>query len=53
MLIDSGLGVADIRAVVDDLTRLLVTVLTTHAHWDHIGGHGLFDAFAVHPAERA
>lgn len=53
MLIDSGLSVADIHTVVDDLTRLLVTVLTTHAHWDHIGGHGLFDAFAVHPAERA
>lgn len=51
-LIDTGLGVANIREVVDGLTSLPVTVLTTHAHWDHIGGHGYFDAVAVHGAER-
>jgi glyoxylase-like metal-dependent hydrolase (beta-lactamase superfamily II) len=27
-------------------------VLTTHVHWDHIGGHGLFDRIAVHEAEK-
>lgn len=50
-LIDTGLGVADLRAVVDRLTDLPVTVLTTHAHWDHIGGHAAFDSIAVHGAE--
>jgi len=34
------------------LTRLPVTLLTTHAHWDHIGAHSQFDGFAVHEAER-
>ncbi|MBO4419647.1 MAG: MBL fold metallo-hydrolase [Oscillospiraceae bacterium] len=52
LLIDTGLGVSDIRTVVDGLTRLPVTVLTTHVHWDHIGGHGRFDRVAVHEAER-
>lgn len=25
--------------------------MTTHAHWDHIGGHRYFDEFAVHEEE--
>ena len=52
ILIDSGLGVADIGAVADELTDLPITVLTTHAHWDHIGGHRYFDRIAVHDKER-
>ncbi len=52
-LIDTGLGVSDIRKVVDKLTDLPVTVITTHAHWDHIGGHKAFDEIAIHEAERA
>lgn len=51
-LIDTGLGVSNLREVVDALTHLPVIVLTTHAHWDHIGGHGLFDSIGVHPLER-
>ena len=51
-LIDTGLGVSNIQCVVDRLTTLPVTVLTTHVHWDHIGGHGLFDRIAVHEAEK-
>ena len=51
-LIDTGLGVSNIREVVDSLTDLTVTVLTTHAHWDHIGGHRYFEDIAVHEASR-
>lgn len=43
-LIDTGLGVSNIQCVVDRLTTLPVTVLTTHVHWDHIGGHGFLTA---------
>ena len=50
-LIDTGLGVADVRAVVGRLTALPVRVLPTHVHWDHSGGHGLFRDVAVHAAE--
>lgn len=51
VLIDTGLGIADIREVVKKLTELPVLVLTTHVHWDHIGGHRCFPQFAVHEAE--
>lgn len=51
-LIDTGLGVENIAPVVRRLTSLPVRVLTTHAHWDHIGSHGSFTDIAVHEAER-
>ena len=52
LLIDTGLGVANIRTIVDTLTSLPVIVVTTHVHWDHIGGHGYFENIAVHEAEK-
>lgn len=51
-LIDTGLGVANIRTVVTKLTHLPIQVLTTHAHWDHIGGHRYFNHFGVHELEK-
>ena len=52
VLIDTGLGVANIKTVVEGLTSLPVTVITTHVHWDHIGGHRYFDHIAVHETEK-
>ncbi len=52
LLIDTGLGVADIRKIVDSLTDLPVMAVTTHVHWDHIGGHQYFDNIAVHELEQ-
>lgn len=52
VLIDTGLGVENIKAVVDQLTDLPILVLTTHVHWDHIGSHRSFSEIAVHEAER-
>ena len=51
VLIDTGLGISNIKKVADGLTRLPITVVTTHAHWDHIGGHGYFDRIGVHEYE--
>lgn len=53
LLIDTGLGISNIRAVVNSLTDLPVTVVTTHVHWDHIGGHRYFETILVHEAERS
>ncbi len=51
LLIDTGMGVGDIRAVVEDHTSLPVTVVNSHAHWDHIGGNHRFDEIVIHQAE--
>lgn len=52
LLIDTGLGVENIRRVVESLTSLPLIVVTTHVHWDHIGGHWNFSNIGVHEAER-
>lgn len=51
VLIDSGIGIANIRRVTDQLTNFPISVLTTHVHWDHIGSHGEFDELYVHKIE--
>ena len=51
VLIDTGLGVSDIKEVVDSLTSLPVLTVTTHVHWDHIGGHKYFKNIAVFEKE--
>ncbi len=51
VMIDTGLGVDNIKNIVDRLTRLPVQIVTTHVHWDHIGGHSWFNNIAVHEAE--
>ena len=52
LLIDTGLGIGNIKKVVDRLTALPVKVFTTHYHWDHIGGHKYFNFIAVHTREK-
>ncbi len=48
LLVDSGLGIAPIRPVVERLlsqtgSDLPIMVLNTHSHYDHIGGNHQFD----------
>jgi glyoxylase-like metal-dependent hydrolase (beta-lactamase superfamily II) len=42
LLFDTGLGVASIRDVVTQLTKVPVTVLNSHTHFDHTGGNAEF-----------
>ncbi len=51
LLIDTGLGISNIKKVIDELTSLPIMVATTHVHWDHIGGHQYFKDIAVHHLE--
>ncbi len=43
VIIDTGNGIGNIKAVVERLTDLPVAVLNTHTHGDHIGGNYQFD----------
>lgn len=50
-LIDTGLGIDNMKRITDQLTNLPIIVLTTHVHWDHIGSHGEFTDIYVHKDE--
>ena len=53
MLVDTGFGRGDLKAVVDSLTSLPVMLVNTHADGDHVGCNGLFEKAYMHPAEFA
>lgn len=43
LLFDTGMGISDIKKVVEELTKLPVVVLNSHTHDDHVGGNWEFD----------
>lgn len=47
VLFDAGTGLKDIVPVVRSLTKLPVTVIASHLHFDHVGALGRFDETAV------
>jgi glyoxylase-like metal-dependent hydrolase (beta-lactamase superfamily II) len=42
LLFDTGMGISDIKKVVDGLTRLPVSVANSHTHNDHVGDNWRF-----------
>ena len=42
-LIDTGLGIDNMKRITDQLTDLPIDVITTHVHSDHIGSHGKYE----------
>lgn len=45
LLLDTGMGLGgNIRLLVEQLTKLPITVVNTHSHFDHTGGNYLFDS---------
>jgi hydroxyacylglutathione hydrolase len=53
VLIDTGMGVADIHRLVTEITPLPISVIQSHAHNDHIGGAWQFDDVGIHSSEAA
>lgn len=52
LLIDTGLGVGNIKEIVLSLVSEEPLAVTTHIHWDHIGGHKYFKETAVFELEK-
>jgi len=46
LLFDTGNGIGDIKAIVDQLTDKPVRVLNSHSHFDHIGGNYQFETIS-------
>src|SRR5690242_15254091 len=54
VLLDTGMGVGDLKTLVRSLTDRPVTVVQSHAHFDHIGGAHQFASecdILIHPAQ--
>lgn len=51
LVVDTGLGVANLVDAMTDLLDKPVTAVATHGHGDHVGGHHEFDDVVAHPAE--
>lgn len=43
LLFDTGMGISDVKKVVQELTDLPIVVLNSHTHDDHVGGNWEFD----------
>ncbi len=52
MLIDTGMGVGDLRGAVEMITDKPLVVVHTHGHIDHTGNARQFDEIWLHPADR-
>ncbi len=48
LLIDTGLGLGDLRREVEEYTSLPYKVVNTHGHGDHSGGNYCFDEVYMH-----
>jgi glyoxylase-like metal-dependent hydrolase (beta-lactamase superfamily II) len=51
LLIDTGLGMASLRAAARHLFDKKLTAVATHAHYDHVGGFHEFEDRVIHSAE--
>ncbi|HEY1386435.1 MAG TPA: MBL fold metallo-hydrolase [Dongiaceae bacterium] len=51
LLIDTGLGMASLKAAARHLFEKSLTAIATHAHYDHVGGFHEFEERAIHGAE--
>jgi hydroxyacylglutathione hydrolase len=51
LLVDTGLGLADLRSVAEKITDRPLIVVNTHAHPDHVGADYQFAKVYIHPAD--
>ena len=53
LIIDTGVGIGDLKGFIRRLTDKPLLVGYTHNHVDHVGGAGAFDNAHIHPKDMA
>jgi glyoxylase-like metal-dependent hydrolase (beta-lactamase superfamily II) len=53
VLVDTGMGMGNIKSVTDELTDMEVEVINTHTHFDHLGDNHRFSKISVFDDEEA
>lgn len=53
LLLDTGMGIDNIKNVVKELTSTDIIVINSHIHCDHVGDNPLFDEVLVYDTEEA
>lgn len=53
LMIDTGIGIGDIRAMAEKLTDKPITVVMSHGHGDHTGGAGQFGKYHMNEKDFA
>lgn len=51
LLIDTGIGGGNLKKYIEEITKLPLTVIFTHADGDHVGDAGEFERRFMHPCE--
>lgn len=51
LVIDTGIGIGDLKAMIQKLTAKPLTVVMTHGHGDHTGGAGQFGEYFMNEAD--
>ena len=51
ILLDTGMGIENIREVASGLSDKPITVVNSHHHWDHVGDNHRFEHVAIHAVE--
>lgn len=49
LLIDMGIGLGDLKGLIEQITPLPIIAAATHGHTDHIGGRGQFEYLYLNP----
>jgi len=53
LLVDSGMGLVPLKPALASISKHEITAVTSHAHFDHMGGAHEFEQHLGHPADKA
>jgi len=53
ILLDTGMGIGNVRKLAEEFTRAPISVVNTHSHYDHIAQNHLFENVAIFDAPSA